>query len=409
MEGHGRTPDKEGKIIHVTTELSEEIRTYAIDLLEKKDIPSLLKDLSQRLRRNIAYRDMIGSRTHTGSTDASFNECARSFPLEELRRLFTLHPIEEDKQVWGYLVLEPRFDERAADDSLIGAALLGIRLAVRREIAHQRKERAFREDLMADLLSGNPIDRVETDERLKLLGFSGELSCLALAIEFSPLPPDGETNCDESKEDVVRTFFPRFLHTHRPGKLLCALFPNHGMGADALRGNLDGMARLFLRRFSKEQTYIGVGTLVPSPMDLHISMEEALRALRLRRLDGNRSHLLVWNELGALRILGIVAEMEEGRALHEECLRRVVDYDEAHNMDLLQTLACLDAENWNLQAAAKRLSFHINTVKYRYSKLRDLLGMNLKSSSVRFKIALALRLHAVYQGRDEAKRSPKSP
>ncbi|RRD65031.1 hypothetical protein EII26_04960 [Fretibacterium sp. OH1220_COT-178] len=369
----------------------------------------MLKDLSQRLRRNIAYRDMISTRTHTGSADGSFNECVRSFPLEELRRLFALYPVEEDKQIWGYLVLEPKVDERTADDSLIGAALLGIRLAVRREIARQKKEQAFREDLMSDLLSEKTIDRMEADDRLKLLGLSGDLPCLALAIEFLSPSPEDETSRPGCKEDIVRTFFPTFLHTHRSGQLLCALFPSRGMGLGALRGNLDSMASLFLQRVSEERPFIGVGSLVQSPMDLRLSMEEAQRALLLRRLNGNRDNLLVWSELGELRVLGLVAETEEGRALHDACLRRVADYDEGHNMDLLQTLACLDEQNWNLRATAKRLSFHINTVKYRCSKLKELLGMDLKSSAVRFNIALALRLHAIYEGRNETERRSDSP
>jgi purine catabolism regulator len=44
---------------------------------------------------------------------------------------------------------------------------------------------------------------------------------------------------------------------------------------------------------------------------------------------------------------------------------------------LLDTLRCIVRHNWNLRAASAEMYVHYNTIKNRFKKISDLLGVDL--------------------------------
>ncbi len=369
--------------------MSDEFREYVMDLLEMNDISSLLADLSARTGCDTAYRDIASGRTFTGSPDRLFNERVRSFPLHELQRIFSTIPISESGRTYGHLFASGGCDMRSP---LVSAASLGISLLTRRDSIMEQKERLFEDHFLRDLLSGALTDKIEIGERLRLLGHGADSPCFALAIQHS-------LHSDLSEErvaDMVKTFFPRTLYTSRNGGMLCAVFQPPRLGEIAVGENLRNLANLFARR-AKGMMRLGVGSRVVSLASFADSADEAESALFLGGAgDGDRT-LFVWSELGSARVMGLIAESSEGRELHDASLGKIEAYDAQYGMNLLGTLAALDEYSWNLRIAAGHLSVHLNTVKYRYAKICELLDVDLKMSSVRFNIALALKLHKIYE------------
>jgi hypothetical protein len=52
-------------------------------------------------------------------------------------------------------------------------------------------------------------------------------------------------------------------------------------------------------------------------------------------------------------------------------------------------------EGWNMRAAARRLTVHINTLLYRVGRIERLVGRELDDPDVRLAMAIALRARAV--------------
>jgi hypothetical protein len=79
------------------------------------------------------------------------------------------------------------------------------------------------------------------------------------------------------------------------------------------------------------------------------------------------------------------------RTFRERLLGPVADYDERHHAELLPTLRTfLDCDgSWN--ACATKLYVHVNTVRYRISRIEELTGRNLSSLPDRVDFFLALR------------------
>jgi purine catabolism regulator len=60
---------------------------------------------------------------------------------------------------------------------------------------------------------------------------------------------------------------------------------------------------------------------------------------------------------------------------------------------MLQTLFCIIRNNWQLKAVAAQMNLHYNTVKYRYHKIKEILGTDTDLSSVRISLTLAMELY----------------
>ena len=70
----------------------------------------------------------------------------------------------------------------------------------------------------------------------------------------------------------------------------------------------------------------------------------------------------------------------------------VISYDSVRGTELVATLEAFLDEGCNLQATADRLFVHVNTLKYRLSRVERLVGINLQDPETRFNLGLALRI-----------------
>ncbi len=81
----------------------------------------------------------------------------------------------------------------------------------------------------------------------------------------------------------------------------------------------------------------------------------------------------------------------ELRSLRERLLRPLREYDGRHNAELLVTLAAFLACNGSWSACASRLYVHVNTVRYRISRIEALTGRDLSALADQVDFFLALR------------------
>ena len=78
-----------------------------------------------------------------------------------------------------------------------------------------------------------------------------------------------------------------------------------------------------------------------------------------------------------------------------QLLEPVLRWDAAKGSDLFRTLVALYDERWSMIAAARSLHVHVNTLKQRAARLRELLGPALDSGEARFRLEMATRIEQV--------------
>ncbi|MFJ9055515.1 PucR family transcriptional regulator [Streptomyces sp. NPDC102409] len=148
--------------------------------------------------------------------------------------------------------------------------------------------------------------------------------------------------------------------------------------------------------------WIGVGQTVRSGLDASLSYGTALlvvRALREREARGRDPRPVrhagpgdVGQTIDALHLLDAVRPVWEAGAgpVHE-----LIRADLATGGDLVRSLAAYLETAGDVPGAARRLTLHPNTLRYRLRRVRERFGLDLDDPDTRLVLTLAVRLTGV--------------
>jgi PucR C-terminal helix-turn-helix domain/GGDEF-like domain len=137
---------------------------------------------------------------------------------------------------------------------------------------------------------------------------------------------------------------------------------------------------------------LGRSRAARTPADLHRAGFEALLAANVVEGDEEQS-ILSSEETGAYRLLlsVLMEDVGELQRFYAETVEPLVAYDEQYETDFVGTLeAFLDCDA-NVNATAARLYTHRHTVKYRFDRVRELTGLDVRASDGREKLSLGLK------------------
>jgi purine catabolism regulator len=136
----------------------------------------------------------------------------------------------------------------------------------------------------------------------------------------------------------------------------------------------------------------GIGRPGAGLAGLRQSFAQAREALALVEslFDGDR--VLSFGELTLYHLLGRLQTCEELEAFYGQTLAALVDYDQGHDTQLVDTLEAFFAQHGNVSQTAERLFLHRNSLLYRMERIADITGLDLNDTDDRFSLQLALKL-----------------
>jgi purine catabolism regulator len=136
----------------------------------------------------------------------------------------------------------------------------------------------------------------------------------------------------------------------------------------------------------------GVSRVVRHVAGIPAGYEQARRAAQVGRQLKGPSAVAFFDDLGAFRLLSLVADVDELRSFVHEVLGELAVENDPEAADLRATLRVLLDTNLNVAETSRRLHFHYNTLRYRITKLERILGPFVTDPDLRLDLALALRV-----------------
>jgi len=136
---------------------------------------------------------------------------------------------------------------------------------------------------------------------------------------------------------------------------------------------------------------IGLGRPHKSLVDLRQSYYEALYAIRIRKLKGNRAVIASFDDLGSYGLLLGLQDTLSLEVFYDSVLGKLHEYDEQSSSDLVKSLACFLEANGHWGEASERLYVHRHTLRYRMKRVEEITGRDLSSSQDRMEFWLALK------------------
>lgn len=139
---------------------------------------------------------------------------------------------------------------------------------------------------------------------------------------------------------------------------------------------------------------VGVSNMFTSLTDTRRGYDQARAAVR----EGERvssslddDGLFLFSDFAYVHLLNVASRQTSLLDLCQPSLLRLAAYDEKHGGELMDTLFVYLQVASSTTRAAKMLNLHKNTMLYRLSRIRKVLGSNLTSGEEQFQLQLSFR------------------
>ncbi len=315
------------------------------------------------------------------------------FYAEETGRLYYL--IDESGQRGYFIVFDVEWESLGEVIACIKDTLLAVRVYFSKYYALVFSERKYKNEIFQNLLFNNvlSIKEIVRNNSSHGLDFSQIYYVTILKLE--------------SKFDI-EVLYAYSLEWLRNNSLdiICNIWidssivficPSHfkdrtlevDTGWSKHIANITRHKQELTKKF-KISVSMGIGQKYPL-MEVHKSYQEARAAINVTHIMGHKNFIRHFNELGIFKLL-YTQDSATLQAFCDETLGRLIEYDKEHSGEMMATLRCLFDCNMNWKQAAEFLYIHVNTLRYRVSKINEILNVDFYKLETRINLVVAMIL-----------------
>lgn len=125
---------------------------------------------------------------------------------------------------------------------------------------------------------------------------------------------------------------------------------------------------------------------------LNKSYQDAQKAVRIGKRAYGRGLIYDFEKMGVYKLLFSHEHPESLKEFYEDYLAPLVQYDQKHGSDLVNTLELYCANDSNVLSTAGQIYIHRNTLNYRLKRASEILGFDLNEVENKQCLALALKI-----------------
>ena len=270
------------------------------------------------------------------------------------------------------------------------------------EIGHAISNNNFyqntRNDVIFNILFENQISLSALKLQASHSGYSLDGSHHFFLLHFI-LPESGQTAgmeqtiCNNLYEYLEQSFSEQDI------PFLSSTYSNHIVGIFPEK-NFSEVTELFQKTMDYVSlTYpqlicnIGIGLALSDAGKLKQSYEQAAECINYcNRLNLNHQHLR-YDQLGLYQLFSDLNQTHLYESFVETQLGALIHYDADNHTQLVETLSLYLQNNCNISHTADAAFTHRNTIKYRITRIEELLHIDLQNASARLNLHLALYLY----------------
>lgn len=165
----------------------------------------------------------------------------------------------------------------------------------------------------------------------------------------------------------------------------------NAMSEAQVRDILTGFIGRARRKLKSETIAVGVGSRVTDITNLHIGYKRARVAVNMALRTGK--DLIYFDEMGVYRLISMVPDRALLKEMGDDLLQPLIEYDRTHNTSYVDTLELYLKYDGSIQAVAKVMYTHRNTVLYRINNIKKMLNCNFENTEERMQYQIACMIH----------------
>lgn len=188
-------------------------------------------------------------------------------------------------------------------------------------------------------------------------------------------------------EQTILSLFNKSLYFWNNDSELVLLVNNIERNAIELEKLCKKFVKNLLQISGKAVVGVGIGNAVPDIVNVPESYQNALKALCYR---GENQIVSSYEQLSNIKKL--LSEVHSDKVLRfcfQNTIGKILEYDEQHESNLLNTLRVYLEEEGNISKSSQKLFIHRNTMVYRINKINGLLGMEIDKTNNMIELNIA--------------------
>lgn len=235
------------------------------------------------------------------------------------------------------------------------------------EVLEKRKSILYDEQILRDFLAGHSVEEISKYAR-KFLNISYNqyfIACLS--------PRYNSANAGTMlvriicrTRDVVQDAQVRWVRYQN--RLLMIYSFSGGSEADLRRVLARQMERL---SENMAKYHCGLSESHSKSSDFDIALEQAFAAESVAELQ--QKDCLSYSDIGIYQYLLPLLKNRTAVAQYRRAIRTLQEYDGQYHSELLRTLRCYVKNQGKLSATAEEMYQHVNTIRYRLGRVRELV------------------------------------
>ena len=150
---------------------------------------------------------------------------------------------------------------------------------------------------------------------------------------------------------------------------------------------MEAFADRAARKMPERRVWVGVSDQVTDISNLRISFRRARAAVTMA--ENADEYIQFFDKMGLYRLLYMVDDPLLLKSLSDDLLHPLLEYDAQHGGGYLETLESYLRNSGSIKAMADELFIHRNTILYRMTNIKKLLGSTLEDSRERMMFAIA--------------------
>lgn len=387
--------------------------------VNNNSVPEILKTLSALLNCSAVFVDIHFRNCYYSDQESRLSKRIMGLKFEELTQdvfsQYNYYVVKNRSEKFGYLLTEigggGEMDETVAQTAIEYAAVVLI-LRMQTRISNQHIEEKYRDAFLEDLLLNNVKTENEIHNRAQLYGWNFRNGGVVVVIDINNIKKYYLKSLDSQTNERLEGFTQRifdisiqymldvfpdakyYKQSDTVAFIITARGPDKDAVYDQLEGVFDGIRQKLADRVSFTIT-MGVGEYMENIRDIHLSYTQARTAIDLGYQLEMFDCALFYSRLGIYRLLATTVHTPESENFFIRYIKPLIDYDAKNHTNLLDTLRMVIKYGWNLKEASVALFVHYNSVKYRFSKICEVLDLDLRDHECRLAVEIALKMYLV--------------
>ncbi len=306
-------------------------------------------------------------------------------------------PVILDGNLYGNITCWEKNSEHIGADLAIlekASSLLALeflRLQVRYDIEQQHQNDFIRELLLSETISEK--DLIDWGEKYRF-NPNQYYCCFLLNMKKER---SRSVNIIKDIEYLIQKQWSNEIIIGLIRQYICILFPFDQVDSEAYKQQAKSL-------YDHLKYYFG--NLVEGPMGVG-RISNGIQGIRKSFMQAEQSitlgvekyyPIVFFDDLGIYRLLSLISQEKELTDFYDETVGKLAEYDENHDVNLVETLKMFFSKNENLKNTSAEMFIHVNTLKYRLQKIENLTGYRLHESEGKMKLYIGVKIHELIMG-----------